>query len=261
MDFRRLQLLLILAAACAIPGYCDFITASGGGGVSVGATGTLTFTDTFGSNSSNFTGNSSAVGGFEFFVGPLALPGGAILKSAVLDFSLTPSGALTPSLSRSEADYTYQSGEYWVCTDYYWGRCYSGYWVPTYSTGYGGTANISASSKNRFTWLSDGTTSVLLPSSGGSVDLLSLGFGPSLLAGKSFAIRGQGEVDLISSISSYGYEARTSYNISAFENVSANGTVTAGYSLPSPVPEPGSIPVLATLLAGIGIASRKRLTR
>ena len=225
-------------------------------------------------NSSTFSGTQNSSDNLLFQVGPPSLPAGSSLTSALL----TLSGAATniapvPTPPPSQQIGEYVSGSTPVYTNEFVSypcglfnseTCYTYELVqtgstPIYSSGTSGLASFSSLSSATFTTLQIGGTTVVLPSSGGIVDLLSLGLGPDLLAGDTLTVNGTATLNLNSSVLSNGYYSTTVYSASASSNPDLTGTLDLTYSADS-VPEPASSLLAAVGLFAVALSARKLRT-
>lgn len=263
---KAFAILLALTLLSALPALANSVNLSGTGADSavVGGTGYYTFGNTGGNfGPYNYGVPESDSASAISAMGILGLPSGATITSAILTWNITaPSGTNSVGYQRSETDYQYQSGSYFVCDVYFFG-CISGHYVPLYSYGYGGTGNVSlTNSVAPFSVFSVGGNTYLLSGLSGSANLLSIsGMAGVLGSGGAVSFSSQLDSQLNFSVSSYGYESETYYYPTSDTSLINNSaTLQITYDLPTaPVPEPASLVLFGTGLAALAeVVRRKR---
>lgn len=213
-------------------------------------------------NTAMFSGLQYNSTNLQFTLGTTPIPVGSSLISATL--TLSGAGSGTPAVDaaiESEQVAEYISGynpvySWEVVGSYecgFFSTCYNYGWVqtgdtPIYSSGTPGSASFSSQSSSVFSVLQIGTTTLALPSSGGTVDLLSLGLGPDLLAGDPLSVNGTSTLNL-SYTDSTGYDASVTYSAFVASTPDLSGSLDITYSTAS-APEPASF-----FLAILGLAT------
>ena len=249
--------------------YADSLTSTGSTTVNVSAS--LAVTSNNCALSTSICGQSSTPGNylnaFSITVPGLALPTGSTIIGATLAFSFpgTSSQGGYSITSQSAVDWGYQYFAYnyyyscgWDYTCSY--PVYNNYYYPSNAPSYSvlGTLNGTFTSLN-----SPNTSSSLFFPNGGTLDLLSLGFGSDLAAGDSLVISGLANSNVNFLYNSTGYNANSTANLFANLSGAPQATLEIDYTSdsasndPTSTPEPGTLMMLgAGLAALVGFAKR-----
>lgn len=270
--FRKLGFVLLTIAFAAVSSFADSVTATASGG---GSNSTTSYWQEATYSLSSSVSSSSMTGGQTGSSSPYSatityspLPANVSITSATLTFNavgtetqaqsaISSVGAIDPGYYYS-VEYSYSCG---------WSTCY-GY--DTYYQSYGYSAGTMSTSGYETGFLSQiqsgSMTQNVAPASNGSIDLLALGFGSSLLNNSSLTFSGttnQFQSDLFMSP---GYNSWTDFTNTSSGTADITATLDIVYQQnpsdpppsPSPTPEPAS---LALMVSGLGAALLKRRSR
>ena len=211
-----------------------------------------------------FQSSPAASGSFSFVLPSMGTIVGT-LTSATVD--LTQSGPTGGSASASVSSYGAVTSTYtysYSCGCYScncgWGGC-STCCNTCYGTGYYGYSPqnglFAQNSSLSFSQISAGGLTKNLPSGGGVVNLLALGFGPEIQAGDSFTVTGTRYLNLgFGGFSSTGSNAYTYTAVSGINDLTASGTLDASFI--NPVPEPAGVLLLGVVAVFAGWQCRRR---
>lgn len=185
--------------------------------------------------------------GFTLAIPGVSLPPGSTIQSATLSFlfpsSAVGGGMITTYLSPVDAYSTYSCGFFSTCYTYY------PYDAPTYNvTGfeYGSFSSV----------MSPHDSSGIANLSGGTLNLLSLGFGPDLLAGDGLMLSGNASAYSSFYYTSFGYNAYSTTYLYSNTFSDPYATLDIQYR----TAEPGTLILLGISLFGIAaFAARERL--
>jgi hypothetical protein len=201
----------------------------------------------FGYYGTSWSGNTNNGTSANLVLPGVPIPVGATLDSATLTLNISSPSVNSASVgaSRSEYDYQYYAGSYFVCVHRYFGGC-NGYYQAYYYSGYGGSASLNANGSTETSFISSGPNSASLNTTGGTFDLLALGLGASLQNGDSVSISLGQYLDLGYNIYNYGYYAQTYYSGSYSYSADVTGEVDVTYT-PAAAAPPARQPLFAAV--------------
>jgi hypothetical protein len=240
VKFHKVMLLaFVVLLSFASVSRADMVTSSGYGFVPMAnAINVVTLNDP---NSSDIASSGLAQPGynpvflsFGFSVGGVTLPAGSTINSARLSFDF-PVGVFPGFITSS-----------WYVFMNPWNTFDGATFSDVSAVEYGAFVEVT----------SPHAAAPLFGLPGGTIDLLASGFGPDILVGDSLNLAGLASMNMTWNYDYTGYNAMTYTSMLATTVSQPHADLSVDYT--APVPEPGSLALLVTVLGSLSLCRKLR---